>query len=80
MEMLTIQIAPKKDEVFYNEENSSIYTSFAGGITYVAENLYYKYNKDYLCECFQTAIALTSRREQLEYLMNKHLNLNGRVL
>lgn len=78
--MKSIQIAPSKEEVFFNESNSTIYTNFAGGITYQAERMFDIYTRDYLCECFQTGIALCSKREQLEWLMNKHLNLQGIIL
>lgn len=75
--MKTIQIAPYSHEVEVGA--NYVKTEWNGGIRYEAEGLD-RYKEDYLKQCFSTAIALSSKKWQLERIMNECLNLNGRVL
>lgn len=77
-EVRKIQIAPYKEDV--RVEDNRITTDFSGGITYEADNLTVIYKDAYLIEVFITAIAMTSRKYQLQSLMNETLHLSGRVL
>ena len=72
----TIQIAPYANEI--SVSGNTIHTDFAGGITYTAEGLD-QYEENSLKSCFSTAIALSSKRWQLERLFNETLKLNGKI-
>ena len=74
---ISIQIAPDMNEI--KVRGNKVHTDFAGGITYQAEGLQ-NYKAKYVKECFQTAIALSSKRHQLEWTMNEHLKLQGKIL
>lgn len=70
----SIQIAPYADEI--SVSGNEMRTDFAGGIVYRAEGLN-RYEENSLKECFSMAIALCSKRWQLEELLNRHLQLKG---
>lgn len=72
----TIRIAPTAEEITITDDY--IFADFAGGIKYTAEGLD-KYKHDYLKACFSTAIALCSKRWQIEDILNGHLKLNGKI-
>lgn len=71
-----IQIAPYSNEITI--DGNTMHTDFAGGITYTAEGLD-QYEHESLKECFSTAIALCSKRWQLEQVLNETLKLNGKI-
>lgn len=75
--MKTIQIAPYAHEIEVGA--NYVKTEWNGGICYEADGLD-QYKEAGLKECFSTAIALSSKKWQLERIMNECLNLNGRVL
>jgi len=70
----TIQIAPTAEQIVVTD--TAIHTNWNGGITYTAEGLN-RYTADYLKESFAMAIALCSKRWQVQDLLNAHLHLNG---
>ena len=72
----TIKIAPDVNEV--SVVGNEIRTDFAGGIVYKAVGLE-RYNDEYLVEVFRTAIAITSRMDQLEWILNGYLGMKGMV-
>ena len=72
----TIKIAPNVNEV--SVVGNEIRTDFAGGIVYKADGIE-KYKDEYLVEVFRTAIAITSRMDQLEWILNGYLGLKGMV-
>lgn len=74
--MKTIQIAPHMNEIEVN--GNQIHTNFAGGVTYTAEGLE-KYKDEFLKDAFRQAIALCSKRWQIEELLNDFLHLDGKV-
>lgn len=74
--MKTIQIAPRMDEI--QVQGNEIRTDFAGGVTYTAEGLR-KYRDEYLKDAFRQAIALCSKRWQIEQLLNDFLHLEGKI-
>lgn len=71
-----IKIAPDIHEI--KVRGNKVHTDFAGGITYQAEGLQ-NYKAKYVKECFQAAIALSSKRHQIEWTMNEHLKLQGKI-
>ena len=75
--METIKIAPSHDEVII--EGNEVRTDFAGGIVYRAEGLG-KFKDEYIKASFCTAIALASKKWQLEDILNSHFCLNGEIL
>lgn len=72
--MAKIKIAPHADEI--SVSGNEMRTDFAGGIVYRAEGLD-RYEENSLKKCFSMAIALCSKRWQLEELLNEHLKLKG---
>ena len=71
-----IRIAPTANEISINGD--TITTDFSGGISYTAEGLS-EFDHDYLKQAFSCAIALSSKRWQIEERLNGLLQLNGKV-
>lgn len=74
--MKAIKIAPSTDEIEVTE--NSISTKFSGGITYTTNGLS-NFKDEYLKEVFSAAIAMSSKRWKIEYILDKTLNLKGSV-
>ena len=75
--MKTIKIAPNAEEVFV--EGNEVRTDFAGGIVYRANGLTERFKESFIIECFRYAIALSSKRWQLQEILNNHFQLDGVV-
>ena len=75
----TIQIAPYGTQIEFTE--NSIKTDWNGGIEYICpiQDLLSVYTGKYLRQCFSEAIALSSKKHQLERLLNEHFNINGKI-
>ena len=72
----TIQIAPYDHEI--KVEGDVVSTEFAGGIKYTAKGLS-QYRVEDIKKCFSTAIAMASKRWQLEMMLNECFELNGKI-
>lgn len=72
----TIQIAPYDHEI--KVEGDVVSTEFAGGIKYTAKGLS-EYDENDIKKCFSTAIAMASKRWQLEMMLNECFKLNGKI-
>ena len=71
-----IKIAPSTDEIRLSGDEVS--TDFPCKIIYRAEGLS-KFKDNYVIEAFKTAIALASRKWQLERCLNDFFGLKGVV-
>lgn len=72
----TIKIAPDVNEV--SVVGNEIRTDFAGGIVYKADGIE-KYKDEYLIKVFCMAIALSDHQGNLEWILNGHLGVSGRI-
>lgn len=78
MGTITISIAPKNEEIKVGRD--FIFTSWNGGLRYQASGLGDIFQEDYLKQCFSAAIAMSSKRWQVEYLLNKTLGVEGKIV
>lgn len=72
----TIQIAPYDHEI--KVEGDVVSTEFAGGIKYTAKGLS-QFEVEKIKRCFSMAIAMASKRWQLEMMLNECFKLNGKI-
>lgn len=72
----TVQIAPYPEEVTIS--GNTVSTEFAGGIKYTAEGLEH-FKEEVVKSAFSVAIAVASKRWELEEMLNEYFRLDGKV-
>lgn len=72
----TVQIAPYDDEITIS--GNTVSTEFAGGIKYTAKGLEL-FKEEVVKSAFSVAIAMASKRWELEEFLNEYFRLDGKV-